>query len=59
MTIVLATDFYEHSGISTKYAKFKQKKNSQKIWTVNKYDGKETCVDECLGPCIFLLIPHP
>ena len=26
MTIVLATDFYEHSSISTKYAKFKQKK---------------------------------
>ena len=59
INIVLATDFYEHSGISTKYVKFKQMKNFRKIPAVNKYYGKETCVDGCLGPCIFLLTPHP
>ena len=47
--IVLTMDFYEHSSISTRYAKLtsKEKKNFQKIPAVNN-TVKGTCVDECL-----------
>ena len=44
-------DFYQHSGISTKIRNLDNTKISERCRAVNKY--------YIMGPCIFLLIPHP